>query len=127
MESNQEDSFPCDQCENAFRKEKDLKIQKGKAHKVLTTPEKMRAPPSLPSLPVSPLKELMETREELQNGFKCGGCEEVFNSEDNMNTHIENTHFSIRCHICKESTWDQEPLRTKLSQKFRGGCKYIGL
>ena len=55
VESNQEDSFPCDQCENAFRKEKGLKIHKGKAHKVLTTPEKMRAPPFLPSLPVSPL------------------------------------------------------------------------
>ena len=109
VESHQEDSFPCDQCENTFRKEKGLKIHKGKAHKVLTTPEKMRAPPSLPSLPVSPLKELVEIGKDLRNDFKCGGCEEVFNSEDNMNTHIENNHFSIRCFSCKELIWDQEP------------------
>ena len=56
VESNQGDSFPCDQCENRFRKEKGLKIHKGKAHKVLTTPEKMRAPPTVSSLIVSSLK-----------------------------------------------------------------------
>ena len=109
VESNQGDSFPCDQCENTFRKEKGLKIHKGKAHKVLTTPEKMRAPPTVSSLTVSPLKEFVEIRKEVQNGFKCGGCEEVFNSEDNMNTHIENNHSSIRCSGCKVLIWDQEP------------------
>ena len=109
VESNQADTFPCDQCENTFRKEKGLKIHKGKAHKMLASPEKTRAPSSGSSLAVSPLKEWKEIPKDLQNGFKCGGCEEVFNNEDNMNTHIENNHFSIRCGNCKELIWDKEP------------------
>ena len=57
VESNQEDSFPCDQCENAFRKEKGLKIHKGKAHKEASSPEKIRESSPQPSLCVSPIRD----------------------------------------------------------------------
>ena len=101
--------FKCDQCDFSSDSKRGLKVHIGKAHKMLASPEKMRAPPSGSSLAVSPLKELKEIQKDLQNGFKCGGCEEVFNNEDDMNTHIENNHFSIRCGNCKELIWDKEP------------------
>ena len=57
LETNQklDDSFLCDQCESTFKTESGLKIHKGKTHKKVPSPEKIRKSSSQSSLTVSPI------------------------------------------------------------------------
>ena len=58
LETNQklDNSFLCDQCESTFKTESGLKIHKGKTHKKVPSPEKMRKSSSQSSLTVSPTR-----------------------------------------------------------------------
>ena len=61
-ESNQEfkkqgKGFQCDQCDLDFKTENGLKIHKGKSHKEVSSPQKMREPNFEPSLIVSPQRD----------------------------------------------------------------------
>ena len=59
LETNQklDDSFLCDQCESTFKTESGLKIHKGKTHKKVPSPEKMRKSSCQSSLAVSPIRD----------------------------------------------------------------------
>ena len=59
LETNQklDDSFLCDQCESTFKTESGSKIHKGKTHKKVPSPEKMRKSTSQSSLTVSPIRD----------------------------------------------------------------------
>ena len=62
LESNQNSKkqgkgFQCDQCDFDFKTENGLKIHKGKSHKEVSAPEKMRKPSTEPSLIVTPIME----------------------------------------------------------------------
>ena len=61
LESNQElmlqrQDFQCDECDFKSKSENGLKIHKGKSHKEVPTPEKLRKPSTQPSLLVSPTR-----------------------------------------------------------------------
>ena len=49
--------FQCDQCDFDFKTENGLKIHKGKSHKEVSSPEKMRKPSTEPSLIVTPIMD----------------------------------------------------------------------
>ena len=62
LESNQKpmmqrQSFQCDACDFQSKSENGLKIHKGKSHKEVPSPEKLRKPFTQTSLPVSPIKD----------------------------------------------------------------------
>ena len=67
-------------------------------------------------LEASPVKEIRE-EQPIEHTFDCGDCEEVFESEVNLNTHImkmmndENDlqHATILCSGCKGVFKDREP------------------
>ena len=105
-----EDAFKCDLCGNVFKSDNGLRIHKGKSHKSSELPhlEKVRVPDIVTSKDVSPLKDVREEVPSLQV-YDCGACEEKFNTEDNLNIHME-THEEWRmekCHFCKQLFWDQ--------------------
>ena len=61
LESNQNTSvqgqvFQCDKCDFQSKSENGLKIHKGKSHKKVPSPEKLRKPSTQPSLTVSPTR-----------------------------------------------------------------------
>ena len=60
LESNQlmlqRQEFQCDECDFKSKSENGLKIHKGKSHKEVPTPEKLRKPSTQPSLLVSPTR-----------------------------------------------------------------------
>ena len=62
LESNQNSKkqgkgFQCDQCDFDFKTENGLKIHKGKSHKDVSSPEKMRKPFTEHSLIVTPITD----------------------------------------------------------------------
>ena len=59
LEFNQKQckGFQCDQCDLDFKTENCLKIHKGKSHKEVSSPEKMRKPSTEPSLIVTPIMD----------------------------------------------------------------------
>ena len=117
-EAIQNTSFPCDQCENVFKNEKGLKIHKGKAHKTISSIQKVRRSSSDHSLMVSPIKESVRIipcqncgidmspthlcQEEPVKAFKCDLCEELFKCEDALDNHKAagcQKHFE--CQVCQ--------------------------
>ena len=61
LESNQNPTvvgrvFQCDECDFLSKSENGLKIHKGKSHKKVPSPEKLRKPSTQPSLTVSPTR-----------------------------------------------------------------------
>ena len=75
LESNQNTKkqgkgFQCDQCDFDFITENSLKIHKGKSHKEVSSPEKMRKPSTEPSLIVTPIMD--QSRVE-----PCHNCSKV--------------------------------------------------
>jgi len=74
LESNQQpmkpcEAFECDQCDSSFKTVNGLKIHKGKSHKEVSSPEKMRKSFPQPSLSVSPIRD--QSRVE-----SCHNCDE---------------------------------------------------
>ena len=62
LESNQQPTkqskgFQCNQCELDFKTENGLKIHKGRSHKEVYSPEKLRKSSTQPPLPVSPIRD----------------------------------------------------------------------
>ena len=105
-----EDVFKCDLCGNVFKSDNGLRIHKGKSHKSPELPqlEKVRVPDIVTSKNVSPLKGFREEVPNLQV-YDCEACEEKFDTEDNLNIHME-THEEWRmekCHFCKQFFWDR--------------------
>ena len=75
LESNQElmlqrQEFQCDECDFKSKSENGLKIHKGKSHKEVSTPEKLRKPSTQQSLLVSPSPTRNEKRIE-----SCHNCD----------------------------------------------------
>ena len=72
LESNQEQrqDFQCDECDFKSKSENGLKIHKGKSHKEVSTPEKLRKPSTQQSLLVSPSPTRNEKRIE-----SCHNCD----------------------------------------------------
>ena len=103
-----EDEFKCDLCGNVFKSDNGLKIHKMRKQKQkLSQLEKVRVPDILTSKNVSPLKDVREEVPNLQV-YDCEACEEKFDTEDNLNIHIE-THGEWtmeKCIFCKQFFWD---------------------
>ena len=105
--------YPCDQCDFATESQRGLKVHVGRSHKSLELPqqEKVRDfDKTAKHLEASPLKDIREELPKEQTCFECGGCGEFFDSEDNLNTHIENIHSTVLCSNCKMVFWEPDQL-----------------
>ena len=110
----------CDQCDYVGASEKGLKQHIRMKHKTSGAPpqqEELRdSANAVKPLEASPVKEIRE-EQPIEHTFDCGDCEEVFESEVNLNTHImkmmndENDlqHATILCSGCKGVFKDREP------------------
>ena len=110
----------CDQCDYVGASEKGLKQHMRMKHKTSGAPpqqEELRdSANAVKPLEASPVKEIRE-EQPIEHTFDCGDCEEVFESEVNLNTHImkmmndENDlqHATILCSGCKGVFKDREP------------------
>ena len=96
------DAFKCDFCGNAFKSDNGLRIHKGKSHKNQKLPqiERTRSPDIMKSKHVSPLKDVREEVPNLQVN-NCDECGEQFDTEDNLETHIEIHGDCVWCPHCK--------------------------
>ena len=99
-------TFNCDICGKAFKSDNGLKIHKGKSHQTSDLPqlEKTRGPGIELSLNVSTVKDIREEVSDLQV-YKCVACGQNFDSEDNLDDHLEiyDHGFGIvRCFACKQ-------------------------
>ena len=110
-----EDSFKCDICGNFFKSENGLRIHKGKRHKHQEPPqlEKIRGSNIANSMLVSPLKDVVREEEPNMQVFSCDKCGEEFDAEDNLVTHMQETHDlpiqridCVWCHHCKQLFYD---------------------
>ena len=105
-----EDSFKCDICGNFFKSDNGLRIHKGKRHKHQEPPvEEMRGSNIANSKIVSPLKDVVREEEPNLQVFICDKCGEEFDVEDNLVTHMEETHRvgdCVWCHHCKQLFYD---------------------
>ena len=108
--SRGEDSFKCDICGNFFKSDNGLRIHKGKRHKHQEPPvEEMRGSNIANSKIVSPLKDVVREEEPNLQVFICDKCGEEFDVEDNLVTHMEETHRvgdCVWCHHCKQLFYD---------------------
>ena len=94
-----EDAFKCDLCGNVFKSDNGLRIHKGKSKSSeLPHLEKERVPDIVTSKDVSPLKDVREEVPAMQV-YDCEACEDKFDTEDNLNTHMETHGEGIKCHI----------------------------
>ena len=101
------ESHGCNICERTFESEAGLKIHKGKTH----NKELLRSStPQQSPLQMSTEKETSREEQCVCCGgvmspshqceiFNCHGCEKIFNTEEELNEHEDNTH-QLMCHIC---------------------------